>query len=346
MSGDPDALSAASKKKSIIVVEFWATWDKTSKLTFNLLSQTQSELPVDDVVFAQISKESEKTVRNFIAALPVKPRCSVFVDPGSEVSDEFMGKAAGIPQVFIIEGDGRVLWKGEVVDLRYVLGKVVAGDFDFATQSKVIPLRKSLQQSMQLGKFIDAKRVADEILKTDPADELAARVELFLFEREKRLKNAIPFINSLLSRSPKTPFLHLLKLDTLNLTNASPKEIRTTAEKAFAAFGDNHAALNRLASLLVDRLRFGTAPIDVAVRASSKAVDLFFAKRSNNSDRLATYLQTRAKAYYLSGRFDDAVESQEKSAKLLLGGVREKRAAELLEYYRAVKSSAKCKPNI
>ncbi|NOY74414.1 MAG: redoxin domain-containing protein [Kiritimatiellaeota bacterium] len=337
-----DQVSLAENRKNVIrVVEFWATWDKTSKLTFNLLSEIQSALPVEDVVFIQVTKENKQTVEKFLEKLPVKPVCAVYVDPKGALSDKFLGKGAGIPQVFIIGEDGKILWKGEVVDLRYVLGKVVSGEFDLDIQLKIIPLRKRLQRSMQLGRHADAKQTIDDILRIDPADELAARVRLFFFERDKKMSEAVPFIDSLLRRSPKTPFLHLLKLDALNLTDASPREIRAAAKKALDSFGDNPTALNRLANLLINRLRFGTAPLDVALKASSKAVDLFFSKQSKNPTRLARYLATRAKAHYLLGRIDDAVEGQEQAVKLMKNERSEKRARMLMDYYKSVKAASK-----
>ena len=337
VAGSESGLGSARVKQSLIVLEFWATWDKTSKLTFNLLSEIQSTLPVDDIVFAKITKESARTVNSFLEKLPVKPRCAICVDPKGVVSDKFLGKGAGIPQVFIIGGSGKILWKGDVGDLKYVLGKIIDGEFDPSVQLKVIPMRKKLQRSMQLARFVDVKRIAADILAIDAADELAARVTLFLYEREKRMKDTPAFVDSLLRRSPKTYFLHLLKLDTLNLTEASPRQLRDAAEKAFSVFGDNHAAQNRLASLLINRLRFGTAPLDVALKASKKAVDLFFAGNKLNPARLAKYLETRAKVYYFAGKFNDAVESQEKAANLMKGDPSEKRARVLLDYYKSAK---------
>lgn len=341
VAGDDSGPLSAKLKHSVIVLEFWATWDKTSKLTFNLFSEIQSDLPVDDVVFAQITKESERTVNSFLEKLPNKPQCAVCVDPKGVVSDKYLGKGAGIPQVFIIGKNGTILWKGDAGDLKYVLGKVISGEFDPGIQLKVIPMRKNLQRSMQLARYADVRRIAGDILAIDAADELAVRVMLFLYERDKRMNETPAFIDSLLRRSPKTPFLHLLKLDALNLTNASPEKLRSTAEKALLVFGDNHAALNRLASLLVNRLRFGTTPLDVALKASKKAVDLFFAGNQLNSDRLAKYLETRAKVYYFVGKFTDAVESQEKAANLMKGDPSEKRARILIDYYKSAKTLSK-----
>jgi tetratricopeptide (TPR) repeat protein len=228
-----------------------------------------------------------------------------------------------------------------VRDLKYVLGKVIIGEFNPSVQLRVIPMRKELQRAMQLARYADVKRIAGEILAIDAADELAVRVSLFLYERNKRMKETPAFLDSLLLRSPKTPFLHLLKLDALNLTNASPQDLRIAAETALVVFTDNHAALNRLASLLVNRLRFGTAPLDVALKASQKAVDLFFAGNKLNSERLANYLETRAKVYYLTGKFTDAVESQEKAANLMKGDSSEKRARILIDYYKSAETLSK-----
>jgi hypothetical protein len=92
---------------------------------------------------------------------------------------------------------------------------------------------------------------------------------------------------------------------------------------------------------MVNRLRFGTAPLDIALKVSKKAVDLFFAGDQLNPARLAKYLETRAKVCYFAGKLAYAVESQEKAVNLLKGASSEKRARILLDYYKSAETLEK-----
>ena len=160
------------------------------------------------------------------------------------------------------------------------------------------------------------------------------RVRLFVFESQKKLPDAVVFIDKQIARNPKVPVLRFIKLDLMNRTNASVSDIRKVYKNIFKQFNDDRETLHQLAVVAAESMRFGTPPLDTAFKAAERSVELLLNDKKKMPDTLAVYLAAQARIYYMIGALDDAVQTQEKVLRLQKGDPAEKHSAELLDYYR------------
>ncbi len=318
--------------KNVYVVEIWATWCPTCKITIPHLSELQKRYADKGLVVVGVSSEDEKTVGNF-AAKQADMNYNVAVDDARKTSDAYMGKGAGgIPCSFVVGKDGTVLWKGHPMDLDRVLQKIFNNEFDMSKQKKIGVLHDKLQQSLQTEKFDDIIKLCEQTLDLDPGDDLAIRTRLYVFENQNQMEGALPFFDELQKKAPKNENLYLMKLDMMNQLDVPAEEKLRECRKIIDAFADNPEVLNSLAWMVMDRMRFGTWSVKVAYDAAKKAVEL--APQDIKPVKKAYYLTSLARACYSSGKIADAVARQEEAVRLVKGEPEEKGMAELLNFYK------------
>ncbi len=332
VAGKPVKIS--DKTEKFLLIEFWAPWDQGSVLSFPILSELQEKYGEEKLLIIALTKEKKEKVTEFINRDKTNSDFRIAVDPDGLVVKKYMGAGSGIPKVFIVDKDKEILWVGSPIALESVLKKVFNGTFDPEIQDKITALHKKLQANMQLEKINEVIKISDKIIELDPSDELALRVRLFAFERSGKIADSSAFIDRLIEKSPKTSLLYFVKLDLMNRLNLPVEDINKTCELIFAKFAEDHEVLERLAWTAVSRMKFGTAPLSIALKSSDKAVSMLIESNYRKPVKLANYLETQARVYYSIGRLDKAVEIQERVVRLRKGDPVEKEAAVRLDYYR------------
>ena len=318
----------------LTVVEFWATWDKASQLSFPLFEKMQKEYSEKNVVFLAITQEKHDKVQAFLDKNSTKVDFRVGVDPGGITTKMYLGDSAGLPVIFIIDKNYDILWRGNPLDLEMVLEKIFNKTFDPYLLAEITDLHKKLQEEMQLERIPAAIETIDEIMKLDPDDKLAMRVRLYLFERQGNLSEAIPFIDSLIERSPETSSLYFVKLDIMNRTSKTPREIEAYCKGIFDKFKSSNDVLEHLAWIAAFRLPLGTAPLGIAFDAIEKAVAGLLTSKNSDPAKLANFLETQARVYYLVGKIAKALDIQERVVRLRNGDDEQQKSIAAAEYYR------------
>jgi len=343
-SVNPDVRISLPDEKSenkLSVIMFWATWDKSSLLALPLIAKL-SEQYGSDIFFGAVSKEDKSAVSAFISKqktpLPVEPA----VDTDGRICDSYIGNNIPLPVFFVIDRKHKVLWRGGVIELEGVLSKIFKGTFDLEKQKKITALHRKLKLNMQMEKTGYAAQAADDILELDPSDELAMRIRLYIFERDGKLPDSLPYIDRLIDKSPETSYLYFIKLDLLDRLGRPRADIAQLCEKIKNRFNDSHEVLEELARFETTRLSFGKAPLKTAIESINRAVSmlLFDTKEKPNPAKLAKYLTTQARVYYLAGRIPKAAEIQKEALKLCRGMNTEQQARSLLEYYTEAAETA------
>ena len=318
----------------LTVVEFWATWDKASQLSMPLLQKMHKKYSADNIVFLAISQEKRDKVQDFLEKSKAKVDFRVGLDTTGMVTRMYMGDSEGYPAVFIIDKNYDVLWRGQPLDLEMVLDQIAKKTFDPYLLAKVTELHKKLQEEMQLERIPAAIETIKEIMELDPDDKLAMRVRLYLFEREGNLPGAIPFLDSLIEKSPETSSLYFVKLDVMNRIFKTPDEIEEYCKEIYDKFQDSNDVLEHLAWVAAFRLPLGTAPLGVAYDAIEKAVTGILKDPNSDPAKLANYLETQARVYYLVGKIAKALEIQERVVRLRNGDDNQEKSKAAAAYYR------------
>lgn len=322
------------KDKKIFIIAFLATWDKGCVLSMPVLSAMQKKLKKENVVIVGISKEKEQVLKEYLNKNPKNLSFPFAADPSGHISDRYTGTDARIPLVFIVGKDGKILWRGHPLEIEPVLKTIQDGSFDIDKQIKISELHKQLQDFLQTENIRQAIRTADKILSINPSDNIAMRVRLFVFESNNKLDQALNFINTLIDKNPKSSTLYFIKLDLLDRTNATVSEIHKTIKYIFDAFKNKHEIMHQLAWISANRTRFGAIPLETALNASKRSIELLIEEKEQDPAKLSIYLSTQAQIFYLTGALELAIKNQEKVVTLQKGDLTEAASTQLLQYYK------------
>lgn len=334
ISGNPVKILEDNDNPKIFVIEFWAPWDKASLLTLPLLSKIHQEYSEDGICVIAIAKEKKNRLNTTMNSIDKKMGFRIAVDDKGEVTKKYLGEGSGIPKAFVIGKNKQVIWAGNPIVLQSVIKKILKGDFDADVQKEINLLQIKLQNKMQMNKTQEAINLADKILELEPSNEVALRVRLFIFERFGKLNDAITFIQGQIDKKPDEAKLYFIKLDILERTGSSLEKRKKVCEEVFEKFKSNPEVLERLAWTAAARMEFGSAPLSIALKASENAVAMLIKSKKQNPAKLSNYLETQARLYYAIGKIAKAVEEQEKVIRLRKGDPSEKKATEILEYYK------------
>ncbi len=319
----------------LFLVVLWGAWDKNSRLIFQRLADIRDDYSQGTVAIVAVSTERRPAVEKFLLGLPGgKAGFGVALDPERKVASAYAGEGAGIPLAVIVGSDGTILWRGEPAAMYSVLKKVVYGGFDSKTQAEISALRERLREFLHIDDLNQIVRLSEKILELDPSDELAMRLRIYVFERTGKLKDALSFVEKIISGAPDAPGPRLTRLDLMTRLGVPIEKRREEAGKIFERFKDNPEALTRLSWILVANMRFGETPLKTALAASSRAVELLEKRQPPPAAELAGALEVAARASYLAGRVADAVKIQEKVVGLRTRRFGEAASERLLEYYR------------
>jgi tetratricopeptide (TPR) repeat protein len=322
-----------SSSSPITVLEFWGSWDKASQLSLPLLSKVQKRYGAEKLTVLAVTKEKREKLDKYLESVKKKFNFRIAVDSKGGVTKEYLGDDEEVPVIFIIDNDGEVLWRGKPLELETVLDKVFKGTFNPGVQEEISSLHDKLQVSLQMEKIPSAIRTIDKIMELDPSDALAMRIRLYIFERSGKLADALSFIDQLIEKSPDTSSLYFVKLDLMNRLAKTPDEIESFCGEIFDKFNDFPDVLERLAWIAVFRMPPGTAPLEIALDAIDKAVGMFIESENQNPAKLADYLETQGRVYYMIGKIAKALEIQERVVRLRKGDKGEVQSVILQKYY-------------
>lgn len=163
------------EKGKVYVVEFWATWCGPCKVSIPHLTEIQRTYKDKGVTVIGISNESPATIKPFVQKMGDQMAYTVAADIEGFVQQNYMQafNKQGIPQAFIVNGDGKIAWEGHPLDgMDPVLDLVVKGDFDPVAYAKQKAEAEALQQQV-MGWYMDYFRMVQAEGLTDKAKELS-----------------------------------------------------------------------------------------------------------------------------------------------------------------------------
>jgi thiol-disulfide isomerase/thioredoxin len=96
------------------IVEFWATWCPPCRKSIPHLNEINSKYKAKGLNIIGISDEDQPTVEKFRKTLPME--YTVALDKGGELAQKF--GITGIPQAFIVDKSGKIVWQGHPMELK------------------------------------------------------------------------------------------------------------------------------------------------------------------------------------------------------------------------------------
>jgi len=117
-----EALTLASLKGKIVVVEFWATWCPPCRESIPHLAKLFQEYKDKGVAMISLSNEPLETVKPFAEKNNMTWALGISSESGADYGVQ------GIPKAFIVGKDGNIAWSGHPMNgLDEALKKAVEG---------------------------------------------------------------------------------------------------------------------------------------------------------------------------------------------------------------------------
>jgi len=176
-------------------------------------------------------------------------------------------------------------------------------------------------------------RFSEKILALDPSDAMATRVRIYVFERMGKPRDALEFMNGIVEKSPPVAGPCLVRLDLMDRLGEPLEKRHAAAKEILEKFNDDPTALSRLASMAMERMAFGSAPLETALKAAERAVEILDARDTPPPSDMAAALSARARVYHATGRLEKALGDQKRVVGILKERPSEKAARQILEYY-------------
>jgi thiol-disulfide isomerase/thioredoxin len=262
VKGDPVNLKDGKGEK-IYVVEFWATWCGPCIRGIPHLTELQKEYKDKGVVFIGISSSDKnlKTVKSFVKEMGDNMAYTVaYEESGSTpTSDAYMKafKKNGIPQCFVIDKKGLIVWEGHpMFGLDAVIKKILTGDYSVKELQKV------------------AEAAVEKAKKEQEAAVRAASAYLELVSEEGKVAESKELGNKVMEAiQDNAGFLNDISWRILTDESVKSRDLDLALKMAKKANelsnGKNAAILDTYARALFD-----TGSVDKAIEHQEKAVKL------------------------------------------------------------------------
>ena len=172
-------------EKQFTVVEVWATWCSACRSQTSHLTKLQ-QFYGDRVQIVGISDEPYSDIARHVRRMGDEIGYSIG-KVSKELRGLYMKGVDGIPQAFLVNPEGFLVWSGHPMDLDEILDKALAGTLDTARLKRVADLEKNLKETLKTGDLSVIGQVADALLKVDPTHERAINVRGVVAKRQKDL---------------------------------------------------------------------------------------------------------------------------------------------------------------
>lgn len=329
---------AKGKGKQIYVVEFWATWCGPCLQSIPHLTELQNKYRDQGVVVIGITDETPAVVKPFVEKMGDKMGYAVGIDKRELTHRNYMAAFGidGIPYAFVIDKSGALAWHGHPQSgLDRVVDRLAKGKFDIKQAKQEAAAVKLLEKyaegleringtvdKEQLAKLrARAKEAGETLLKQaaqcpDVLHDLASMIVLSPDLDFRDLELAGRAAEAAYEAGEKTPAekARRMILDYFRVLRSADSS-KPTEEKSKQKLREIGAAilenadpqqLNEFAWTAMMAPRLEPRDLQLALKAANKA-------RIDTKDQEASILDTYARALFVNGQREKAIEYQRKA---------------------------------
>jgi thiol-disulfide isomerase/thioredoxin len=315
------------------IVEFWATWCGPCRQTIPHVNEIYQKYKDKGlIVIGQDCWEQDETkVEPFVKQMGDKMTYRVALDDkkGSEkgkMADTWMEAAGqdGIPTAFVVDTKGKIAFIGHPMELETkLIDDVLAGKFDVKKaieekdqiqkkQAEMQPKIRELSRAMSAKDWSAAEKVVAELEKILPESQLQGldQVKIQILMGKKDWTGAEKKLDALAKAVPEE---RRLAVDMMRIPILMGKGDYTAAYKQISKVSDdnkdNAPLQNELAWQILTDSTIKQRDLKLAEACAIRAND-------STQGKEPAVLDTLARAYFMTGRKQQAIETIEKAIKL------------------------------
>jgi thiol-disulfide isomerase/thioredoxin len=241
--------------KNVYVVEFWATWCAPCLKSIPHLSELQRKFKTNNLVVVGITDEPLQKVKPFVDKMDAQMDYVVAIDKAEQTYNAYMKAfdVDGIPEAFIVDKEGRIVWHGEhMEELDRTLEQVLAGTFD---------LKGALIKAQVLKLEEEYFKMVSAEVQSPRADELGKQIAASLEQAPRALND---FAWQILTDKD-------IRQRDLSLALRSAKKAYEVSEGKTAAITETYARALFETGSLQDAVKFQQEAVSGAQKPEEKA---------------------------------------------------------------------------
>jgi len=305
----------------IYILFFWATWLKEASRFTDFVMMEKEFYSKENLVFVGITREKASLLKKFVKEHP-EVDLSLGIDDNSQSYNAYMNDVKNLPAFFIIDSKGRLLWKGSPIEFDRVIRRIIDDTFDPVEQEEIEKLREKVRDYSHMLNTEKETQFSEEILKLDPTDEVSIKLISSNMVKEGKLEEAYRFIEEARAKAvdsqyiQRALFLNELEL-VMQMTLSHEKTyLEYIAKNYLESFSNSPRYLNEFSIRLLREFPLEVLPVGLLTDAVNKAIYIL-EKDKGNKDDMGSYYLTQARLYYIVGKLDKAVITQDKAIGML-----------------------------
>ena len=291
---------------------FFRSRAKSNNILIPLLESTRRNAS-GDLLIAAITPDSIAETKLLQKKFP-EARVRFVVDTQRRLTPLFMGGVNLFPMAFLLDRDGKIIWRGEAVDLPEAVSAAQGGRLSKPAVQRLITLHlDEMFQRMKTAELRPLRITADKIFNLDPGNATAMRLLLFVLEEAGDTEGAWELCASQLAKAPANSRLYITALGVIK----RHPELRRHLVPSINKLKENAATPEELFAVT----NFLLTNYFSDAEAMEQAGSLLHSKGLSAEDLTAKQLKNFYSLYayycYLTGDLPKAIANQEKLLKHL-----------------------------
>ena len=299
--------------------------DRTTLGTLRLLQEVRRKY--GEKLTAAVLTPDEAEDAKKLAALPDAAGLVVGFDPSRRQISELIEDRPVFPQVFVVDAEGKLCWRGEPVDLPEFLSDYFSGRYDRQKTRRTVEKLDALFSSLRENRTMNRNQLADAVFRLDPGNPTAMRLQLFFLRESGDDDAAWQLLTRQLKAAPKRPHLYLSAVELIALAGT---KFKPELPKLLADFEVNITDANR--RLLMVWALLHSFEYDRAAVAAAKHLMARIPIPADAADR-NRYYETLAELHYRCGDLTAATQAQQQAVASFADGPVRNAARQRLEFF-------------
>lgn len=169
VQGDAITLEEAKGSK-VLVVQFFATFDSTSKARMPDMEAIQKDFGDQGVVVISISNEKPEVIRGWLEGLDEPLTMRIAADDSRNTQGTWFEGPERLPHCYVIDKAGSVAWQGPAGhdELRETVEQVSSGDFDAGAAKAVKEAKEAVTNALGKQDWAGLCKGLIQLIDADP----------------------------------------------------------------------------------------------------------------------------------------------------------------------------------